>query len=218
MVLEEFLQLWSCWGSVKNWWDGWPLPGPINQEGNSLLLKWTWVWYICIHHKLMKSLCFWSRKAPDSSFSLAEKHSSKNILVRIPYRKFHASAQIKKASTFLFPLIERDSSEHWVLSWKADAGVLGIVRYWQMGMMFIIVDSEGVQMPTATWNCAAGSSCFCCQHRFGARKLLRFCTFRPDPRLFFGTTVHAGSSSLSQNCGSHQKWNWLVVSQRANFF
>ena len=64
----------------------------------------------------MKSLCFRSRRTPGSSFSLAEKHPSKNIPVRIPHRKLHASAQIKKASTYLFPLIERDFSEHRVLS------------------------------------------------------------------------------------------------------
>lgn len=154
----------------------------------------------------MKSLCFWSRKTPGSSFSLAEKHSSGNILVRIPCRKFHASVLIKKASSYLFPVIERDFSEHWVLSWKANAVVLGTVRYWQMGVMLFMADSEGVQVLMATRK-------LCCEIQLPLllaqtrgqeiSEILHIphkISFIPHSGLFFGTTVHTGISSMSHNC------------------
>lgn len=72
------------------------------------------------------------------------KHPCKN-----PHRKRHASAQIKKVSTYLFPLIERDFSEHSVFSWKASGLVLGIERCCQPRVI-LLVDSEGVHAPITT--------------------------------------------------------------------
>lgn len=119
------------------------------------------------------------------------KHPCEN-----PRRRHHASAQIKKASTYLFPLIERDFSEHRVLSWKASGLVLGIERCWQPRVMLLAVDSESAQPHVS---CAAESGCLCCQCRLhSAREILRLCTFIPDSGLFFGTTMHTGISSLSQ--------------------
>lgn len=159
MVLEDFLQLWSCWASVKDQWDSQALPSPVNQESHSHLCKWTWIWYTYIHHKLMKSLRFLSRRMPSTFFSLAEKKKKPfqyKHPCEDPQRRHHASAQIKQAPTYLFPLIERDFSEHRVLSWKASGLVLGIESRWQPRVMLSAVDSEGVQALITTHKLCLG--------------------------------------------------------------
>lgn len=143
-----------------------------------------------------------------SSFSLAEiKHSRKEIFLwEFPLGNGMHLLRLKKASTYLFLLIERDFSE--TRFYPERPGVW----FWELW------DSE-----TWAW-CSAGrilcllwgwvgASCKsqwrtprpCLQPQAlalsSARKSQNFCMFIPDPGIVLGTAIHTGISCPSQPCG-----------------
>ena len=148
----------------------------------------------------------------------------KNIQVKTSLWEFPTGntmhlLQIKEASIYLFPLIERNFSEHWVPCWRP------AVWFWESwdARRLEQCSSQEILGKYRCWeslvNSAAGSSCLCYRHRIsGAWKFLRLCTFILDSGLFFGITIHAGISSLSQLADNIRNGAWLVAGRRANFF
>lgn len=127
----------------------------------------------------------------------------RNILVRIPFRKWHASAQIKKASTYLFPLIERDFSE--TRFYPERPGVW----FWELwdGERWVWCSAGTILCLHWGW---VGASCKsqwriprpCLQTRLSSvRKSQNFCMFIPDPGIVLGTAIYTGISCPSQPCG-----------------